>query len=229
MAAQTLCLFNKFGFCKFGDKCRKHHVNDNCERHSCDVLTCTLRHPNVCKFDRDLGRCKFDPCAFLHIENENCIESLKKQNEDILEKISKLDDMIKEIDDKIIESKLFQEKLKIVENKMDQFKSFESEAYKKDCLIEELTKRVSVIENNLHVKEDIIKSLIEKVKVVEERQENFEMESQEVSKSEQTFLNPSDESSNCNNCALQTTSEEEIGNHFEKFHVKNFTCKFCNF
>ena len=162
MAAQTLCLYNKFGFCKFKEKCRENHVQDICERSSCDVLTCSLRHPNVCKFYRDLGRCKFDPCAFLHIENENSLDSLKKQNDEILEKISKLDDTIKELDNKIIESKLLQEKLKIVENKMDHFKSFESDAYKKDCLIEELTKKVSAIENNLHEKDDII----EKVKNV---------------------------------------------------------------
>ena len=88
---------------------------------------------------------------------------------------------------------------------------------------------MSEIENKLHVKEDIIKSLIEKVKVVEERQENFKMESQEVSKSEQTFINTSDESKNCNNCALQTISEEEIRNHVETVHVKKFNCEFCNF
>ena len=229
MAAQTLCLFNKFGFCKYGERCRKHHVHAICERSSCDVLTCSLRHPNVCTFYRDLGRCKFDPCAFLHIENENSLDSLKKQINEILEKISKLDDTIKELDNKIIESKLLQEKLKIVENKMDHFKSFESDAYKKDCLIEELTKKVSAIENNLQKKDEIIESLSEKVKALEERQEFFETESHEISKSEQTFMNPSDESRNCNNCALETTSKEETENHLEKLHVNNLNCEYCDF
>ena len=37
MATQNICNFNKFGFCKFRDRCRKQHVNDKCENSSCDI------------------------------------------------------------------------------------------------------------------------------------------------------------------------------------------------
>ena len=31
MASQSVCQFNKFGFCKFKEACRKQHVKELCE------------------------------------------------------------------------------------------------------------------------------------------------------------------------------------------------------
>jgi hypothetical protein len=66
MAAPTLCLFNKFGYCKYNETCRKHHVNEKCKDNTCDISKCKLRHPKLCKFFRNYGYCKFSPCAFKH-------------------------------------------------------------------------------------------------------------------------------------------------------------------
>ena len=58
MATQNVCSFNKFGYCKFRNNCRKMHVNENCENESCEITTWKLRHPKPCRYFRDLRRCK---------------------------------------------------------------------------------------------------------------------------------------------------------------------------
>ena len=145
MATQVLCSFNKFGYCKYRETCRKRHITEICEKTSCDISTCSARHPRTCKFYRDLGRCKFDPCAFLHLENKNSLESLIKENEEILQKIAKLDSTIKELDEKTIESKHIIDKLQSVEKKLDNFDSSRKEIFEKDSLIEKLNMKVSTI------------------------------------------------------------------------------------
>ena len=79
MATQNVCKWNKYGYCKHGDMCKKLHVNDICENSSCKIMCCLKRHPKPCKFYAIYKRCKFDPCAFLHVENTNSFEYLKKE------------------------------------------------------------------------------------------------------------------------------------------------------
>ena len=76
--AAPICLFNKFGYCKFGEKCRKYHINEICSEKTCDISSCNQRHPKVCNYFRNYGRCKFSPCAYKHgnfasndLENKN--------------------------------------------------------------------------------------------------------------------------------------------------------------
>ena len=66
MAAPTLCLYNKYGYCKFSERCRRHHVNEICENNSCIISECRQRHPKTCRYFENFGRCKFFPCAFKH-------------------------------------------------------------------------------------------------------------------------------------------------------------------
>jgi hypothetical protein len=53
MATQPVCLFNKFGHCKFQKKCKKMHIIEVCGILDCEVRNCKLRHPKVCSFYRD--------------------------------------------------------------------------------------------------------------------------------------------------------------------------------
>ena len=75
MATQNVCKWNKYGYCKHGEMCRKSHVKEICENSECDVSMCTFRHPKTCKYYRDYRKCKFDPCMFLHVEKENDSET----------------------------------------------------------------------------------------------------------------------------------------------------------
>ena len=113
MAAQNVCRYFKFGFCKFTDKCRFMHISQVCENPSCEINHCKLRHPRVCKYFRDYNRCKFSEwCAFKHIENNNLsVESTRV----ILNKIENLSDIIKEKD---IQINTLAEKIKLLEEKI---------------------------------------------------------------------------------------------------------------
>ena len=112
MATQNVCRYNKFGHCKFSQKCRFFHVDEICENQSCDIRSCNLRHPRACKYFRDFNRCKFNEwCSFKHIETNFNNVSEKK----IMEKIENLSKIIIE-KDKIINN--LSEKIRVIEQKL---------------------------------------------------------------------------------------------------------------
>ena len=89
-----ICMFNKFGFCKKGDSCRKIHLVEICLKDGCDARKCDKRHPRPCKFFNQKGFCKFEiNCKFSHkpnkaIQEQNSkIEALEKKTEMLLNMI----------------------------------------------------------------------------------------------------------------------------------------------
>ena len=124
MATQYVCFHNKYGYCKFGEECQKRHVNTICEDRSCEIRKCLSRHPKVCKFYNYYRRCKFNPCAFLHVDKDASIEEMKRENVLISEKIRKTEEAIQELDDQLAFFKNLDEKSLIVENKLDKFETF---------------------------------------------------------------------------------------------------------
>ena len=132
MAQGIICQFNKFGFCKFGNKCIRKHENKLCEHKYCEVKSCPLRHPRKCRFFLEFNCCKFGTfCRYRHekfysevstreIEDlRNTLECLKediaKKNEEIRIK----DKEMNELKDKniILESENKKLKQKIEELK----------------------------------------------------------------------------------------------------------------
>ena len=58
MAAE-FCNFSKFGFCKFGNKCRRKHFNAICEHYFCEnvktsLYFCIFVLPNKDQFSKYL-------------------------------------------------------------------------------------------------------------------------------------------------------------------------------
>ena len=104
-----VCQYFKFGFCSFGDHCRKHHINEICLETSCEIQNCPQRHPKTCKFYEFYKRCKFgDYCAFAHRENYQ-----EREMTLLKDKIDKLEIYI---DEKEIEAGNLNEKVEILEN-----------------------------------------------------------------------------------------------------------------
>ena len=69
---QKVCDHNKYGFCKFGDRCRQKHIDIKCENQTCEIKTCIKRHPKECRYYRSYGRCKFGTyCLYEHIDEKN--------------------------------------------------------------------------------------------------------------------------------------------------------------
>ena len=90
MAAQSVYSFNKFGYCKYGNECRKVHLNDLCDGFSCEFLNCKFRHPKICDWYREYGRCKFDPYAFKHVDSLNDTENIRSENAEIEAKLKEI-------------------------------------------------------------------------------------------------------------------------------------------
>ena len=89
-----ICMFNKFGFCKKGDTCRKIHLVEICMKDVCDARKCDKRHPRPCKFFNQKGFCRFeDNCKFSHKPNKTVqeqnfkIKALEKKTEILLKLI----------------------------------------------------------------------------------------------------------------------------------------------
>ena len=208
MATQNVCNWNKYGYCKHGDMCRKLHVKEICEDSSCNILCCLKRHPNQCKFYTKYKRCKFDPCAFLHIEEKNTFEILEKENEVILSKINDINKSIKDLEAKEVESENFIEKLVNIEKKLEIFTNIREEIYTKDEVIESLTKKVTEMEGNLKIKDDLINDLVLRIKNVEDKQKSVEAAAKPIKKFK------------CKNCDFETHSEIGLKQHNSKKHTK---------
>ena len=70
-----VCYHFMFGFCKFGDKCRKHHIYEICSEVNCENKNCFKRHPKTCKFYDMYKRCNFnDYCIYAHRESPKVCE-----------------------------------------------------------------------------------------------------------------------------------------------------------
>ena len=66
MKTGTVCQLYKYGYCKYKATCRNRHEERLCEIENCSNVNCEFRHPKDCRYFRDLGRCKFNPCAYAH-------------------------------------------------------------------------------------------------------------------------------------------------------------------
>ena len=87
----TVCVHFKYGYCKFGEKCRKYHNTIICHDESCEERTCQKRHPKKCHYFQRYSMCKFgDYCLYDHEERGH---SSTENRED-----SKYNDLIAEVD-----------------------------------------------------------------------------------------------------------------------------------
>ena len=85
--SENICKFNQSGFCKFQSHCRKQHIMDICKNIECGMVTCIHRHPRVCRYFINFGRCKFnESCAFLH-KSDDKVSELRREQEKEVEKL----------------------------------------------------------------------------------------------------------------------------------------------
>ena len=106
MAAATICLYFKYGYCKHGAHCWKQHLETRCESFECDGRNCDERHPRECRFYKEYGRCKFgESCLYDHVDRSDpVLEELER----VKAKLDVVEDLIV---DKNLEIKLLFEKL----------------------------------------------------------------------------------------------------------------------
>ena len=210
MATQTqrfsmlkVCSYNKFGYCKHKEHCRKQHVKELCEKKSCDISNCSLRHPKTCKFYRDYGRCKFNPCMFRHIDNTIDLVELRKENEKIVKIIQSIDDRLEDLEAKIVVSEDLISKLCKVEEKLVKISQIEKAIFEKDCRIDALTKKVEEIQDE---KDANIIKLEERILKTES------ILNKHFNKKSKTKIN-------CNVCDFEASSQQGLKVHMKRKHT----------
>ena len=199
---QNVCIFNKFGFCKFRINCRKQHILEICSNQNCESKRCSLRHPKLCRYFRDIGYCKFGEwCKFKH---EN---GTSKEMEG---KFKMLDAKFETMETNYnILRQCISEKEEIIENLKDKIMIFEEKIHELENLhgakIEHLeeTMKQAKAGNNVD----------EKIKVIEEKQMNIIEDSKEKYK--------------CNKCDFSTYFRKGLNIHKKKMH-KVYSCVDCD-
>ena len=71
---EKVCSHDKYGHCKFGNQCKKHHYKKICQNlalcQNKDV--CNKRHPKYCKRFKSDSFCRFENrCSYFHPEKSD--------------------------------------------------------------------------------------------------------------------------------------------------------------
>ena len=96
-----VCVYHKYGFCKFKDLCRRKHYEEKCEDSvECKgAKHCQKRHPKVCKKYNSEKGCQFGcECAYSH----NISVKSKEPTNDLEKKVEILETIVIEMAKKLI-------------------------------------------------------------------------------------------------------------------------------
>ena len=126
MEATSICVYNKFGFCKYGVTCRKNHEEIKCENSSCDIFNCNKRHPKECRYFKEFKRCKYNEyCRYEHNVSSEVNECLKCNHDKLESKILHLEILLENTVNnfKMLKDKCFEneEKVQDLEKKLNEF------------------------------------------------------------------------------------------------------------
>ena len=130
-----VCMFDKYGFCKWEGSCKKIHLKEKCLLEDCESRICQKRHPRPCKFFSEKGNCKFnEKCKFDHrqpkmIRDLICrLETVEKENKKLLRVITEQGEQIREMSEQKWES--------VIENLKNQVEELKTENKKKSAKID---------------------------------------------------------------------------------------------
>ena len=110
MANPQHCIYYKYGHCKFQNLCRNNHLQELCDIEHCDGRTCDKRHPKLCRYFQNYGKCKFSPCSYHHgdsLENvkiqklENVVHDLKREMDELRQTLKLNADKIRDMEMKL--------------------------------------------------------------------------------------------------------------------------------
>ena len=197
--SETVCKFNQSGFCKFLTQCRKQHVMNICPTTQCNNVNCLLRHPRVCKFFSNFGRCKFsDSCAYLHNFDKN-----------VDDKISELESEIQKIKTKIKEVETIQLRLESLETRLNIIENASVKMSEKtkptgnEIKMEEFELKLSQLDENFYV---LVKSVDDLEKTSNLLRYNLETCGEQAQKFK------------CSICVQAFQNEVSMRNRIQRYH-----------
>ena len=220
-----ICFRNKYGYCKFGNTCRRKHNNNICENDNCEKWNCEKRHPKECWWFYTYQRCRFSNCSYKHTKKTDL-------KEEVIEINKKLRAVEEEIKKKESEIKAQEEKIRGLERKENSDLEIKVEMLEK--LVVSLEKKVAYFEINLHKKDDEY----EKGKQIEGKEVNEGQSLDEIIRENSLKFQ-------CDNCDFKSKTQKQLQIHKIKAHSlgkldsekgrvyeswgKEFRCKICKF
>ena len=100
-----VCMFSKFGYCRFREKCKRRHFSEICELNgSCEsTKTCPKRHPRKCNKYETKNGCRFGfACSYQHSKHHVANEAGEtKYIIELKEKINHLENTVEELTNKV--------------------------------------------------------------------------------------------------------------------------------
>ena len=75
-----MCIYDKFGFCKFKLTFKRQHFDQKCDDLSMcrDIPSCMKRHPKTCYMFASKNECRFgNDCSYNHEESISIKEDRK--------------------------------------------------------------------------------------------------------------------------------------------------------
>ena len=195
-------MYNKFGFCKFKDMCRKPHVMEICQDSSCKAIkSCSKRHPKVCKRFAAENECKFGiECSYQHIKSVKCIEQNK-----LKEKVEEMEKKMEELDIKVVNSEM-----------KDKVKLLEAVVQKMFVNIIQLEAKVNELKTVIKDK-DMIEEASGKDDILEAE---YKSNQEKQIKTKQNIINK------CDKCNYSCKKINMMKEHMETKH-SDFKCKAC--
>ena len=217
MATPPICSFNQFGYCKYKEECRKHHIDDICSDSSCDFLTCKLRHPRLCNWYSEYGRCKFNPCKFKHEEKDETMKTIVRENQEVMSKLEEVEKSLIELRERENETTENIERLeKCVKDTEKRLTDMENTAEKK---LQSMENRISTLTQCMEEKDSTIENLTNKLQNMSER---FEKVERRVYILEKTKLG----NDFCDFCGDEFEKKSVMNAHIRFIHT--FECEICD-
>ena len=208
---QNLCRYNKFGFCKFSDKCRFRHNNVLCKDKKCSVFNCKNRHPKICTYLRDFGRCKFTTfCKYNH-EKQNDVKENSERIKDIEKKVIEIETKVKNPSNEDL-AKTIDMKIETFENQLKHLRKVIDE---KDKCISTLRKRLEMIGNKLNG--DLKQNNKELETLIIENEKKLETINIKLDKVEEIVRNR-EKKFKCHQCNFMSESEQGLKTHISRKH-----------
>ena len=223
MPNQTVCHYNKFGFCKFGKDCFRYHENKVCENDSCQVLECNLRHPRKCHWYSDFKYCKFGSyCKFSHKPNvegkaiENIEKELKNIENQINEKekeIIKINEIIKKMEKSRSDIDILSHKDEAIREEV-KFLKEENKSIKSRFIVME--NEIEALKSKLDYRDHVQDDVTEKDEVTEK--EAVTKKDEVTEKDKETDCSENKSPIKCEKCEFVAKSEAGLKTHITVKH-----------
>ena len=228
----VLCLYHKYGHCKYSETCRKFHPKETCYEHDCEIKECLKRHPKSCKYFDEYQRCKFGEfCSFSHIEKVFKPDIVTIRLDALEEKMKEKDSEIEALNEKLVQLEENNKVLKIELTKAIENVTKSAMKEGTDTLVDifnqkqdDLEKRSNASLDALHQQLSILSNhLLASDLVHQNQQPTISQEPQmppAVVLSSQSQSNiPYGQKHQCVNCGKTFGSDRALQNHTRKDHV----------